>query len=440
MVISPSGVTVENDDAPGMGRNSAVDMPITETGTYRVLATAYQTGGRGAYELTTRLSTDQRDTAADLTRLAIGETASGALTSDDPRGSRNRAQDSFVINGNAGESFTIDLRSQAFDPFLTVEMPDGSIIDNDDFQGSRTHSQVTATLPSSGRLRIRVSAYSATGAGAYQLVASRGSAVSAPTTSGSGANFYALCIGLSDYPGTANDLAYCAEDAERMADALVNGVGMPAGNAIVLTDSRATRDGMRQAMAQLAQRCTDQDTLVFFYSGHGDRHDRRDGWQAADPDAVDESLALYDGYVMDDELHVLLEQIPARVQLIALDSCFSGGFAKDLISVPGRMGLFSSEEDVPSNVAAKFRAGGYLSLFLKHAVGERLADANADDQIGVLELSQYIHEQYRSQVKSSTPSSGASAAAFVREADLGYQHLVVDRGSINHDYILIPAR
>ncbi|NIR99882.1 MAG: hypothetical protein GWN99_02225, partial [Gemmatimonadetes bacterium] len=64
---------------------------------------------------------------------------------------------------------------------------------------------------------------------------------------------------------------------------------------------------------------------------------------------------------------------------VVLDACFSGGFAKDVISAPGRMGLFSSEEDVTSSVAAKFRAGGYLAVFLADAVGDGLADADADN-------------------------------------------------------------
>jgi hypothetical protein len=38
----------------------------------------------------------------------------------------------------------------------------------------------------------------------------------------------------------------------------------------------------------------------------------------------------------------------------------------------------SSEEDVTSSVAAKFRAGGYLAAFLADAVGDGLADSPYD--------------------------------------------------------------
>ena len=75
----------------------------------------------------------------------------------------------------------------------------------------------------------------------------------------------------------------------------------------------------------------------------------------------------------DDEMSRLLSSIRSRV-LLVLDSCFSGGFSKDVISSPRRMGLFSSEEDVTSGVADKFRAGGYLAKFMSEAVGDRRAD------------------------------------------------------------------
>ncbi len=73
--------------------------------------------------------------------------------------------------------------------------------------------------------------------------------------------------------------------------------------------------------------------------------------------------------------------------LLWLDSCFSGGFAKDIVSAPGRMGIFSSEEDITSNVAAKFRAGGYLSVFLDEAIAQGFADDDKDNSITAIELS-----------------------------------------------------
>jgi hypothetical protein len=75
----------------------------------------------------------------------------------------------------------------------------------------------------------------------------------------------------------------------------------------------------------------------------------------------------------------------------------------------------------------KFRAGGYLAEFIAEAVGGRLADDDGEAGITALELSQYLHERYRADVKSGGPGD-----SFVRTGgpQTGYQHLVVDRGSV----------
>jgi hypothetical protein len=123
---------------------------------------------------------------------------------------------------------------------------------------------------------------------------------------------------------------------------------------------------------------------------------------------MDETIELYDGPLTDDEMNRMFENVGAGVSLVILDACFSGGFAKDVISAPGRMGLFSSEEDVTSSVAAKFRAGGYLAVFLADAVGDGLADADGDGGVSAIELSQYLHERYRAATSTWLSTAGAS--------------------------------
>jgi hypothetical protein len=240
--------------------------------------------------------------------------------------------------------------------------------------------------------------------------------------------------GISDYPGKDNDLEFTADDAVRVRDAMIRGGGMLPEDAVTLTDADATVANLRDAIELLAARAGPEDTFVFFYSGHGDRIERESGPAASDPDALDETIELYDGAVRDDELRTMLELVRAGTTLLLLDSCFSGGFAKDLISVPGRMGMFSSEEDVTSQVASKFRAGGYLAFFLDEAIGGRLADEDANGEVTALELSEYVHLRYRNEVKSG------SSGGFVRTGGprAGYQHLIVDRGSISPFDVLFP--
>jgi hypothetical protein len=108
-----------------------------------------------------------------------------------------------------------------------------------------------------------------------------------------------------------------------------------------------------------------------------------------------------------------------------LDACFSGGFAKNIITAPGRMGLFSSEEDVVSAVAVKFEAGGYLAHFFRDAVAGRQADADGNGVITPLELSQYLHDRYASDVRGT-----GRELIVARATRPEHQRLVVDRGSV----------
>jgi hypothetical protein len=199
---------------------------------------------------------------------------------------------------------------------------------------------------------------------------------------------------------------------------------MRAADAYTLVDREATVSNVTAAIRDIASRMEPDDTFVMFYSGHGGQLARSDGPTASDPDAMDETLTLYDGDLRDDELRELFDEIDRGTVLLWLDSCFSGGFAKDIVSAPGRMGIFSSEEDITSNVANKFRAGGYLSHFLDEAIAQGAADADGDRAITAIELSQYLHERYRADVKST------QRAVVRNEMTHGYQHLVVDRGSI----------
>jgi hypothetical protein len=274
--------------------------------------------------------------------------------------------------------------------------------------------------------------YEADEIGEYVLALATGGAGGSPgggTFAGgnaSGGRTFGIFTGISDYPGSGSDLDFTAGDAIRVRDALIRGGGMLPEDAVTLTDQDATVANLENALDEIASKAGPNDTFVFFYSGHGGRLERSAGPETSDPDALDETLVLYDGEIRDDDMRDFLEPIHAGTTLLFLDSCFSGGFSKDVISVPGRMGMFSSEEDVTSQVAVKFRAGGYLSHFLDEAIGDGFADENHDGNVTAIELSEYVHLRYRNDVKSSNPGDFVHTGG----PQAGYQHLVVDRGSV----------
>jgi hypothetical protein len=445
VLTAPSGAVTENDDFDTLG-HSRIETELTETGTYRVQVTSYAQGETGDYTLTIDraegISTAQQENR-DTTELALGTPVPGTLAAGDLEIDLGKYQDIYSFQGNQGQNIRVDMTSNAFDTYLIVRAPSGAEYSNDDFEASTARSIVELTLPESGRYQVIATSYSAGMTGNYQLTAS--TMVSPPlavlstvVNTGEG-EVYGIFAGISDYSQLREtewgwgDLSYTADDAIVARDALIANAGMRPENAFTFTDRQATRAIIEAAFRDIAGRIGPNDTFVFFYSGHGGQEERVGGFNAADADGFDETLALSDQTITDDEVTALFDIIIAGASVIILDSCYSGGFAKDVVAAPGRMGLFSSDEDVPSLVAGKFQAGGYLSFFFKEAVENGNADENGDSEIDAMELSQYLHVRYNEEAMSKAQSRFDTP-------HFGYQHLVVDRGGVSHDEVLFNLR
>ena len=117
-----------------------------------------------------------------------------------------------------------------------------------------------------------------------------------------------------------------------------------------------------------------------------------------------------------------------RLSLLVLDSCFSGGFARNVVDRPGVMGLFSSEEDLTSAVADKFEAGGYLSHFLRAGL-DGAGDGDGDGAVTAGELATYLRRQFVAEVDN--------VEAETMEGQRNYQNLVIDRGGVQVDDVVL---
>jgi hypothetical protein len=441
VLTSPSGAVIENDDFDSLS-HSRIDSELGESGTYTVDVTSYSADETGAYRLTIDRSqaiTTVQQANRDPIELAFGQTANGSLAANDLETEPGKYSDNYYFVGQAGQNVRVELNSTNFDTYLIVRSPSGQQYDNDDFESSLSRSRIDLALNESGRYQVIATSYGTGMTGAYQLSASVQASAAVTTIAnviGSGeGTVYGIFAGISDYSllrqteAGWGDLSYTADDARVAHDALIQHAGMNPNNAYMFTDREATRGNIEAAFRDLAGRMGPRDTFVFFYSGHGGQDERAGGFNAADADGYDETLALADQTITDDEVNELFGMLNAGASLIILDSCFSGGFAKDVVSAPGRMGLFSSDEDVPSLVAGKFQAGGYLSFFFGEAVRDGQADEDGDNAINAMELSQYIHIRYAEESMTKGPSRFDTP-------HFGYQHLVVDRGGVAHDAVL----
>ena len=92
---------------------------------------------------------------------ALAATDCAAPTRSDARG------DVYVFQGAANQTVTIAMTA-AFDAFLNLVGPDGSIVASDDDGGGGTNSRISVRLTTTGVHRIEATAYSS-GLGAYTL-------------------------------------------------------------------------------------------------------------------------------------------------------------------------------------------------------------------------------------------------------------------------------
>jgi len=138
---------------------------------------------------------------------------------------------------------------------------------------------------------------------------------------------YALAIGLKEvdpahYAGWSGHLSGCEPDVEDMKDiATQQGLKVE-----TLVTAQATREAVLSKLEDLAERMQKGDLLIVSYSGHGGQiPDQNDD----ETDGMDETWCLYDGELLDDELHGAWAKFKAGVRILVFsDSCHSGTVLK----------------------------------------------------------------------------------------------------------------
>jgi len=139
---------------------------------------------------------------------------------------------------------------------------------------------------------------------------------------------YAYTIGMNhldpDHYGIVDDLPGCEFDANDMAE-IAKSQGM---EVITNLSSQATRGNVLANLATLATKLKSGDFLLVSYSGHGGQiPDSIVGGDESD--GLDETWLLYDGQLLDDEIHAAWSKFQAGVRIFCIsDSCHSGTVLK----------------------------------------------------------------------------------------------------------------
>ncbi|NVB78190.1 MAG: caspase family protein [Kofleriaceae bacterium] len=222
----------------------------------------------------------------------------------------------------------------------------------------------------------------------------------------------ALLVGINDYPGFNSDLPSCVADVDAMGDLLSRHYGFELD---ILVDGDATQDAVRAGLARLCSNVSAADRICFFYSGHGTTVPRRD--------SIEECLVLADGSLLpDDDFVAAFTGVPAGCALVVLDSCFSGGMAKEFLlgaateGKPKRITMLTPHANAGVSKTGNYRPfgsrprptiGGFAP-FRKKALVE--FDEAQDDLLNALLVSACLEGETASASTSAT--NGLSAFTY----------------------------
>jgi hypothetical protein len=429
VMTGPEGFNLSNDDAEGSDAlHSRIVVQLPADGAYRVSATSFRAGETGAYRLqtSTPAANVRVTTPVAAAPIVIGRTVDGSLAEGDGREGSGAFADRFRFSARRGQRVTISLTADKLDPVLQLSRPDGSQdVSDDTTVGGEpsTNSRIDTVLSEDGDYVVTVTSYRPNESGNYRL--SLAPSPGHPRQIGvpGGARVIALLVGVSDYGGRTSDLPNTDDDARQLYASL-RGAGLLHPASVVLTNEEATTKAVSEAFARAAAAAGPNDTFMFFFSGHGDQVDV--AASAAELDGRAETIELYDAAMTDAEIAPLFARVRGRLSVVAIDACYSGGF-RNLVNRPNVMGLFSSEEDLTSLVASRFKAGGFLAYFLRAGMtGE--ADDDGDRIVSAGELSTYVRRRFRRE---------GDIPATTREDEHNFQNLLIERGGLQVEDVVV---
>ncbi|UCC49569.1 MAG: PPC domain-containing protein [Gemmatimonadota bacterium] len=102
-------------------------------------------------------------------QLSVGGEVRGALSSSDHRSARDAYMEAWALEGQAGESVTVDLISDDFDAYLYVVGPGMYQTLSDDDSGGACHARITFTFLEDGTFRVVASSTGPRQTGIYSL-------------------------------------------------------------------------------------------------------------------------------------------------------------------------------------------------------------------------------------------------------------------------------
>jgi hypothetical protein len=190
---------------------------------------------------------------------------------------------------------------------------------------------------------------------------------------------WVFAVGVIQYPDGEHWAQEGRSDA-RLIEALVRR-GVPRGQIAFLTDANATAANVRTTLESVLACASEDDTLLFYFAGHGDKDDNNVG-----------NFVLYDEPLAMPSVFATIERHfrGARALLFA-DCCFSGTLALDAIHRAGRVSCGVLTSSSASRVSTG--AWTFTDCVVKAFEGGLSVDADGDGLVTFRELGRYAERE-----------------------------------------------
>ena len=143
--------------------------------------------------------------------------------------------------------------------------------------------------------------------------------------------YWAVLIGINDYPGTWGDLPYSISEINSFKKTLLTKGNWKESHIKMITDAEATHDNIIDALEWLGEQETSLDVSIVYFVGHGGKIDKN------------YSFSAYNSKIFDYELDAVFDSFDGRIVLI-MDCCNSGGFV-ETVKGRGRMIMAACDKD-----------------------------------------------------------------------------------------------
>lgn len=199
---------------------------------------------------------------------------------------------------------------------------------------------------------------------------------------GANARVYLVSVGIADYsgfPSKINNLRLTTKDAETIVDLYSKNTSVDYS---LLLNEKATKDRIVRAIEKVFDKASEDDVVVFFFSGHG----------------YPGGFCAYDGNIGYDEVRKAMSESKSKNKMMFVDACRSGGMRVDENASQGAINaakkanimLFLSSRNNENSIERKDMQNGFFTTYLQKGLKGN-ADVNRNRIITAKELFDFVH-------------------------------------------------